>query len=85
MLRRAIRPWHFLVNVWDVLGARVVAAQGATAIATASWAVSASFGKPDLTRANRLVTWFEPAEEVAGGVGEVGVEGESLAVDLDGR
>jgi hypothetical protein len=40
---------------------------------------------PDLTRANRLVTCFESLEDVAGGVGEVGVEGEALAVDLDGR
>ena len=40
---------------------------------------------PDLTRAIRLVTCFEPLEDVAGGVGEVGVEGEALAVDLDGR
>jgi hypothetical protein len=39
----------------------------------------------DLTRANRLVTCFEPLEDVAGGVGEVGVEGEALTVDLDGR
>lgn len=39
----------------------------------------------DLTRANRLVTCFEPLEDVAGCVGEVGVEGEALAVDLDGR
>ena len=39
----------------------------------------------DLTRANRLVTCFEPLEDVAGGVGEVGGEGEALAVDLDGR
>jgi hypothetical protein len=37
------------------------------------------------TRANRLVTCFEPLEDVAGGVGEVGGEGEALAVDLDGR
>ena len=36
-----------LVNVWDVLGARVVEAAGARAIATASWAVSASLGLPD--------------------------------------
>ena len=41
--------------------------------------------KPDLTRANRLVTCFEPLEDVAGGAGEFGVEGEALAVDLDGR
>ena len=39
----------------------------------------------DLTRANRLVTCFESLEDVAGGVGEVGIEGEALAVDLDGR
>jgi hypothetical protein len=31
------------------------------------------------------VTCFEPLEDVAGGLGEVGVEGEALAVDLDGR
>lgn len=36
-----------LVNVWDVLGARVVAEQGAPAVATASWAVAASLGLPD--------------------------------------
>src|SRR5690606_28028622 len=36
-----------LVNVWDVLGARVVAAQGAPAVATASWAIAASLGLPD--------------------------------------
>ena len=40
--------------------------------------------EPALTRANRLVTTFEPAEDGAGGVGEVGFEGEALAVDLDG-
>jgi len=39
---------------------------------------------PGLTRANRLVTTFELAEDGAGGVGEVGFEGEALAVDLDG-
>ena len=38
-----------------------------------------------LTRANRLVTFFEPVEDGAGGVGEVGVEREALAVDVDGR
>lgn len=36
-----------LVNVWDVLGARVVEAAGARAVATASWAMSASLGLPD--------------------------------------
>lgn len=36
-----------LVNVWDVLGARVVEAAGARAVATASWAIAASFGLPD--------------------------------------
>jgi len=36
-----------LVNVWDVLGARVVAAQGGAAIATASWAIAAALGLPD--------------------------------------
>ena len=41
-------------------------------------------GSSGLTRANRLVTTFEPAEDGAGGVGEVGFEGEALAVDLDG-
>jgi alkylation response protein AidB-like acyl-CoA dehydrogenase len=40
---------------------------------------------PDLTRANRLVTCCEALEDVAGGVGEVGVDGEALAVDVDGR
>ena len=39
----------------------------------------------DLTRANRLVTFFEPVEDGAGGLGEVGVEREALAVDVDGR
>ena len=39
----------------------------------------------NLTRANRLVTCFEPLEDVAGGVGEFGVKGEALAVDLNGR
>ena len=38
-----------------------------------------------LTRADRLVTCFEPLEDVAGGVGEVGVKSEALAVDLNGR
>ena len=38
-----------------------------------------------LTRANRLVTCFESLEDVAGGVGKVGVDGEALAVDVDGR
>ena len=42
-------------------------------------------GVSDLTRANRLVTCFEPLGDVAGGVGEFGVEGEALAVDLNGR
>lgn len=36
-----------LVNVWDVLGARVVEAAGARAVATASWAISATLGLPD--------------------------------------
>ncbi len=36
-----------LVNVWDVLGARVVEAAGARAVATASWAMAASLGLPD--------------------------------------
>ena len=36
-----------LVNVWDVAGAAVVAAQGAAAIATASYAMSASRGCAD--------------------------------------
>lgn len=36
-----------LVNVWDVLGARVVEAAGAHAVATASWAMSAALGLPD--------------------------------------
>ena len=31
------------------------------------------------------MTRFEPIEEVSGGGCELGVEGESLAVDLDGR
>jgi len=39
----------------------------------------------DWTRANRLVTFVEPVEDGAGCVGEVGVEGEALAVDVDGR
>lgn len=42
-------------------------------------------GEVGMTRAIRLVTRFEPREHGAGGVGEVGVEGEALAVDLDGR
>lgn len=48
-LRELHRPGDplILVNVWDVLGARVVAAQGGAAIATASWAISASLGLPD--------------------------------------
>ena len=33
---------------------------------------------PVLTRANRLVTCFEAVEDGAGGVGEVGVEGNTL-------
>ncbi len=36
-----------LVNVWDVAGARVVAAARARAIATASYAIAASLGLPD--------------------------------------
>jgi hypothetical protein len=31
------------------------------------------------------VTCFEPLEDVAGGVGEVRVEGDALTYDLDGR
>src|SRR5665648_750105 len=48
-LRELHRPGEplVLVNVWDVLGARVVAAQGARAVATASWAMSAAAGRPD--------------------------------------
>jgi hypothetical protein len=33
----------------------------------------------------RLAAKSEPLEDVAGGIGELGVEGEALAVDLDGR
>ena len=37
-----------LVNVWDVVGARTVAAvEGTTALATASHSIAASFGYPD--------------------------------------
>lgn len=37
-----------LVNVWDAVSARVVAAQpGCAALATASWAVAAAHGRPD--------------------------------------
>src|SRR5665648_559063 len=46
-------------------------------------AVHDAWAPYDLTRANRLVTTFELAEDGAGGVGEVGFEGEALAVDLD--
>jgi hypothetical protein len=46
---------------------------------------AAQIGGSGLTRATHLVTCFEPLEDVAGGVGEVGVEGEVLAVDLNGR
>lgn len=48
-LRELHRPGEplVLVNVWDVLGARVVAAQGARAVATASWAMSAAAGRSD--------------------------------------
>jgi hypothetical protein len=31
------------------------------------------------------VTTFAPVEDVAGGLGELGVEGELSAIDLDGR
>jgi hypothetical protein len=33
----------------------------------------------------RLAAKSEPLEDVAGGIGELGPEGEALAVDLDGR
>src|SRR5665648_1162667 len=48
-LRELHRPGEplVLVNVWDVLGERGVAAQGARAVATASWAMSAAAGRPD--------------------------------------
>jgi 2-methylisocitrate lyase-like PEP mutase family enzyme len=36
-----------LVNAWDAASAKVVAAAGAPAIATASWAIAASHGVPD--------------------------------------
>jgi 2-methylisocitrate lyase-like PEP mutase family enzyme len=36
-----------LTNVWDVAGARVVVAAGAQAVATASYAMSATLGLPD--------------------------------------
>jgi 2-methylisocitrate lyase-like PEP mutase family enzyme len=36
-----------LVNVWDAASARVVAAAGAPALATASWAIAAAHGYPD--------------------------------------
>jgi 2-methylisocitrate lyase-like PEP mutase family enzyme len=36
-----------LVNAWDAVSARVVAAAGATAIATASWSIAAARGYPD--------------------------------------
>ncbi len=37
-----------LVNIWDVAGARAVAAvPGTKAIATASWAIAAAYGVPD--------------------------------------
>lgn len=36
-----------LVNVWDVAGARVVAAAGGPAVGTASYAMSAALGVPD--------------------------------------
>jgi hypothetical protein len=49
------------------------------------WRSAGYSADPGLTRANRSVTCFEPLEDVAGGVGEVGVQGEALAVDLDGR
>lgn len=39
----------------------------------------------DLTRAISLVTRFEGGEQGPGGRGEVRLEGELLAVDLDGR
>ncbi|MBX9245939.1 isocitrate lyase/phosphoenolpyruvate mutase family protein [Actinotalea ferrariae] len=48
-LRSLHRPGDplVLVNVWDAASARVVADAGATAIATASWGVSAAAGVPD--------------------------------------
>jgi 2-methylisocitrate lyase-like PEP mutase family enzyme len=48
-LRELHRPGDplILVNVWDVAGARVVAAAGAQAVATASYAMSAAAGRPD--------------------------------------
>lgn len=48
-LRQLHRPGEplILVNVWDVAGARVVAAAGGPAVATASYAMSAALGLPD--------------------------------------
>src|SRR4051812_18592815 len=41
-------PPLILVNVWDAVSARVVAAQpGCAALATASWSVAAAHGYPD--------------------------------------
>lgn len=49
LLRSLHRPGEplVLVNVWDAASARVVAAAGAGAVATASWGVSAAAGVPD--------------------------------------
>ena len=47
-LHQAGQPPLILVNVWDAVSARVVAAQpGCRAIATASWSIAAAHGYPD--------------------------------------
>ena len=47
-LHAAGQPPLILVNVWDAVSAKVVAAQpGCRALATASWSVAAAYGYPD--------------------------------------
>ncbi|WP_371480148.1 isocitrate lyase/phosphoenolpyruvate mutase family protein [Kitasatospora sp. NBC_00315] len=53
-----------LANVWDALGARLVAAGGAAAIATASASVSWTLGSPDGDQADRAEVLARTAQVV---------------------
>lgn len=57
-----------LPNIWDPIGARVLAAKGAPAVATASAAVSASLGYEDGEKIKRS-TLIDILRRIAGSVG----------------
>lgn len=66
-----------VVNVWDVVSARVVAAQGSKALATASHSIAAAHGFPDGERIPRA----EMIEAVGRIVGAVDIP---VSADLEG-